>query len=394
MAKFMTDLAETMPMDNHETARPVVAETSEIQFLSHATGAMALVPTRYCLLTDVEIHAKKQKDLLAALPYALEEQLSEPVEELHFVPLALNEKENQYAVVVTSHERMMRWSETLGTQEVTLLPDVLMLPVAENSWTMVITDQRVLIRTGSSSGFESTLLTLKQSLELLSHELEAPQSINLWLPEGASAPQLPEWMAPVLHIQYYPDELYEWLSRAGQPERAFNLLCGMYSRKGNQATGFKVWLPSIILFACAFMTYLGLGWKQVVDVESDVEAYQNKTNALFASTFPDVKRIVNPRVQAEQEIAELANTLSITDTDFFPLFEDVMKTVHQSRAVNVNGFSWKNSILQLKTVSKTVSDVEQLKSKLSELDLQVEIINAVNRDGGYQAQLKIQERAR
>ena len=46
----------------------------------------SLLPGRECLITSVDLNVKSPKDFMAALPYALEERLADPVETLHIVP--------------------------------------------------------------------------------------------------------------------------------------------------------------------------------------------------------------------------------------------------------------------------------------------------------------------
>src|SRR5258708_21782641 len=120
--------------------------------------------------------------IVHALPYALEEQLIEPPESLHFA--FAHEADGALAVAVTRRERMESWLAALaaaGLAPTRLAPVTLSLPLAEGAWTLSFVDGESVLRSGVRAGLC-----------------------------GPAEPQPPAWLPPALA---------EARSESGAPER-------------------------------------------------------------------------------------------------------------------------------------------------------------------------------
>ena len=149
---------------------------------------VAWVPTEQVSLMAQFVPGKRKQDWLAALPYALEESLSEPVENLHFVALNRDEA-GLVSVAIISKSRMQHWVEQLqaaGLGHVQLVADCFQVPVAQTSiqdkavvWSVFNQQdnhndqneqgnqtQRCLVRTGDYSGFAGSADWYQQLLQL------------------------------------------------------------------------------------------------------------------------------------------------------------------------------------------------------------------------------------
>ena len=103
---------------------------SEMDWPESADRVIVSVPTFDVLMTKVSIPGGNRQKLLRAVPYAVEEQIVDDVDSLHF---SLSEKTegNMYGVVASDSERMAAWLELLANAGICpsmLVPDVLCLP--------------------------------------------------------------------------------------------------------------------------------------------------------------------------------------------------------------------------------------------------------------------------
>ncbi|MEA3405621.1 MAG: type II secretion system protein GspL, partial [Pseudomonadota bacterium] len=93
------------------------------------------VPTEQVSLMQQFVPGKRKQDWMTALPFALEESLSEPVEGLHFV--ALNrDAEGLVSVAIVSKERMQDWVDQLqsfGLAHALLVADCFQVTVSQKA---------------------------------------------------------------------------------------------------------------------------------------------------------------------------------------------------------------------------------------------------------------------
>jgi general secretion pathway protein L len=118
--------------------------------------AVIFVPAEQIVMLQVDLPAQRRRDRLAALPWAVEDMLAEPVSALHLV-LGPEIAPRRYIVAVTRHSAMRGWRQTLdlvGVRRCRIVPDALGLPPApDGSWSVAIDADRILARTGISTAF-------------------------------------------------------------------------------------------------------------------------------------------------------------------------------------------------------------------------------------------------
>ncbi len=118
--------------------------------IARAQRILVLVPSESVLLLDTPVVSSRRSQLLNAVPYALEDQLVSPVEELHFA-LAERFSAARIPVAVVARATLREWIDVLaahGIRADTMIPETLALPVSENSASVVIEDSRSLLRWG------------------------------------------------------------------------------------------------------------------------------------------------------------------------------------------------------------------------------------------------------
>jgi len=364
-------------------ATPVIIHCSD--------GSYGLIRTLDCLVTSATLNVRSKKDLAAALPYALEDQLAVPVESLHFV--AGEESENgTRPVIVAAHEKISEWLADVTQRPDYLIPDALALPFEENCWTVVIAHERALVRCGRCNGFECRTDNLAEHLALCLKNTDAPEYIDLWYAPSDVIPQLPAETGYRMRMHNMEASFNLWLNRNADPVKGLNLLDGKYARGVGGNGAFRPWLPAAVILVLALLLDTGMTMKSISEAEQRIIEIENMTGTLFRDAFPDVQRVVNPHIQAEQGLRALRDRVTAPGGGFFTLFVDTMNAVRDFPSMDVNSLNWQNNYLQLQITADDVSDVEKLESILIDKRYAVEIINAVNRDGRFRARLGIGRR--
>ena len=118
--------------------------------------ATILVPTGQVRLLAVDLPLANRARRLEALPFAIEDQIAEPIESVHLA-LGAEIAPKRYLVGVVRHEVMAAWVETAGEAglgQAAMVPDALALPrPAAGEWAVDLAAERAVVRAGDGTGF-------------------------------------------------------------------------------------------------------------------------------------------------------------------------------------------------------------------------------------------------
>lgn len=152
--------------------------------------ATILVPTERVRLLAVDLPLPNRARRLAALPFAIEDQVAEPIDVLH---LALGGKLDpleapaRYLVGAVRDETMADWvrlAESQGLGDAAMVPDALLLPRPGEGWTVEIREGRALVLAADGTGFALPAPLLQAAWEAAG----CPRLYHLGEPVGAEMP--------------------------------------------------------------------------------------------------------------------------------------------------------------------------------------------------------------
>jgi len=342
---------------------------------------LAIVPADEILLTQVSIPTSNRQKLLQAIPYALENELIEEIERLHFAV----EKQGgaaATAVAVCSRERLDGWLQLFhshGIQPLGLFPDLLCLPLTSGHWSLYLGRHRALVRSGLNQGFSAKGEDLEPLLKLALGEAgEPPRQLDLFLEaenEGALEGDL--WRER-LELVRHPIEggLTRLLAENLDEKQAINLLQGDYQQVDRKTLQWRRWLPA----ASLFVLFVGLG---LFSSLLDYSRYQRESTRLgqeirqvFRQTFPQSKRIVDPRVQMEQRLKALKKGHKTGDREFISLLRLPAVIIAKTPRTRLQNISYRDGKLDLKLTIGELQALEEIKQRMEAQGLRVEIRSA------------------
>ncbi len=151
--------AEALPGASLDARGPagVWSLTGEALVASDADGpATVLVPSEAVRLLAVDLPLPTRAKRIAALPFAVEELIAEPVDSVHLA-LGMELSPRRYLVGVVRHDRMAEWIARVTAERLNhaaLVPDALALPVpGAGEWAVELGETRALVRAGDGTGF-------------------------------------------------------------------------------------------------------------------------------------------------------------------------------------------------------------------------------------------------
>lgn len=362
---------------------------------------IGLLPGTDVLLTKIKLpkqlsHANKLK----AIPYALEEQLAEDLNQLHFV-LGDKEKTDNYPVAVLNKAKMALWKNcfdrlTNKSNRLTpiLIPDLLLLPLRENHWSILIDDNKALIRTGECAGFS---IEIENMIPLISLYFE---NKTLLLPEVIEIFCSPDCTLDFTLLEKLPckfkrhDQTQEkliFLSKGLSSLPRINLLQGIYQPFENPFT-FKKIFTTTAVFMAAWLSILTLGdGVSNILLQNRIAIVQNEMLDNLKKLMPNAS-LVNSKEALEHELNNLRKLAG--NNQFFSLMQRTAPALSRLFGIKLMNIKFENQILQLHLEADDFSFLDQLQNELRNKSLEVEQRNAKKMGTHIQADLIIREKKR
>ncbi len=355
---------------------------SEILEQAGSARIVALVPSELVLLTEVSLPIRQPAKLLQAAPYALEEQLAEDVDQLHFAA-GTRRADGSTPIAVVSRANMELWLEWFGphrAQVEMLLPDVLALP-PESGQVLFLDDRgRCLVRTGAAAGFAVPL-------DLLTATLSEEDGERATVYRHEQAPSLSHEGLPLPEGRKVRRSL-ELLHHIQQSELRINLLQGAFAPRRE----FDQWLRAARLPAALAAGYLLFATVAMAlnnqQTAQQLDRLQQQAQQQFNQAFPDITRIVDMRVQARQELDRLRG--SAGGGGFLSLFSQSAPALSKVRDLKLDGVQFRDGSLYLSLSGSDLQALERLRAEFGRIDeLKLDVQQAQAGTDGVQIRLKV-----
>lgn len=372
-------------------------ESADLTALSSGKSVQVLVPSTEVLLTRVQLPKTNASRLAKAIPYALEEDVADDVEALHF---AFALQGDGIAVAVVARSTLDAWLQCLrsaGIEPDALIPDVLAVPWLPNTWSLVADERLALVRTGGRSGFSIELGALQGCLDaaLLEAKEQPPAQLYLYniaeneveelITQGFSTP------APPVTSQRIEDgELTKLLAYKHLPA-GLNLLQGAYTPRGEAKNRWMVWRLSAAL---GLLLLIALGVNETNErlrLRAATQEADARLEVLFRKTFPETQRIINPVAQMEQQLHALRMRHNGARGDFLALLAEGGASLNMLAGVQVESLDYQSGRLDLDVIVQDVQALDELKRTLrAQPKLTIEIISATAADDAVRSRIRIE----
>ena len=345
-----------------------------------------------CLLTRVNIPGRSRQKLLRAVPYVLEEQLSEEVEKLHFA-VGTSMEAGEWPVVViekTYMESLLADFAEAGLDVQQVVPEILAIPFAGNEISVLVEHDIALVRTGSVAGYaaDSDNLGMLLALQEVDEDEQLP-ALHLYVQQDSLQPNTDGFVGETRVEPYSGDPLNVFAQ--GLDASAINLLQGVYSRAGDWARLLRPWrATAALLVAVVLISNVVMG-VEYYRLGRESDQLQVQIEAAFREALPQTKRIVNPRVQMQQQLDKLQLRAG-AGGGFLDLLGQSGVVLKDMRGVEISAASFRAGRLDVELTIASLQLLDQLKQALMQPGkLEVEIQSAsTGKDQRVQSRLRIE----
>ncbi len=362
---------------------PVWGRLSEVTGIATNCRVTLALPATSVLLTHLNLPGTRRGQLQLAAPYALEEELADDVETLHFA-LGQRDANGQVPTAVIARQDLGHWLKICteaGLRVHTVTSEVLLLPWVPQQWSLLAIDSQILVRTGSESGFACEFDNLATELAVHAEASAVgtvpPQQLRLWACTGASVPTDPWPEVPLERVKtdLAPPGLQVMAEGLVERRGTLNLLQGPYRPKNELAKALRPWYAAaaalLLWFAIAMMPL----WVENQRLAALNLALDQANEQVFRQAFPEVQRVVNARVQMTQRLTEMQQNADRSGPNFLAILAEVATVLGQEFAIR--DLNYRPELLSLELTAPDLQALERLRQRLDNTGLlRAELLSA------------------
>jgi|GEM_PF-74003 len=374
-------------------------QLSELTEKAQQRLVKVFVPGSDVLLKRLTVPTKSQRAMRSAVPYMLEDELAQDVEQLFFAyaDIANHDDEHNCFVAITEKSQMLQWQSWLADADIqakTIQPETLAMPYIEQEWTAIALQPKkiaadaslgktqVVIRQGKWQGFtldSAAWQFILQHVIAKSHDGASQASnesskSNTIINAYSELPNLDDISSQKgVTLVKAPEELPLALFAQHCQHIKFNLLQGEFKLKERRSKNANHWLWVAGIAACALL--LNVSYKSAKLWQLSAQQTQVETHiiARYKKAFPQAKkvRIGTIKSQLNRKIAQLGG--SHEQIGFLTMLSKIQPAfakVPELKPVSLK-FDGKRQELRLQAIANDYQYFERFKSALNAANLTV-----------------------
>lgn len=275
-----------------------------------------LVPGTDVLLTEPELPAKAGAKLQQIVPYALEEQLAEDIDDLHFAIGKRAADSNTTPVAVVALSLMDEWTTALkaaGLEPESMYVDSELLPVNPGHAVALLEDDVVAIRPPAGTPISMPADALTEALELarppVTEGAEGGAGRGLILYTGAAEWQRfsPQVEAVREHFEGIKVQLLTagpltMLAQQLPTAKPINLLQGRYAPQNKTTVGWQAWRVAAMLLAGLIVLHIAGKGTELFMLKRAEKTVDASIAEVFQTAMPGNPNTADARRQMERQL--------------------------------------------------------------------------------------------
>lgn len=377
---------------------------------------LVLLPAVDILITTADVPLKGAR-LLQAIPFALEEQLAEDVENLHFAAGA-RRPNGHTPVVIIQRKKFEDYLERLhevGLSAAGVFAEIQGLARIPGTISMLIDGDNIIINDGADVELALQQISPGDALaaigalddddgsdseggddEILGATPHLPTHVLVYLDGDDNERYENEWLAlrnelESLDTRLLADGALPRLAATVSTGKAINMLQGEFAIRTGFAAAWKPW-RNVALLLCA-VGAVGLVTKvaDYFSLKRQDQRLQIAVEEQFRQTFPWVSTVRNPQAQLQAELNRIgASDPAIAATDFLEILVALSGAMKTSPEANINGISFRSGVTDIRLDAPNVSALEKIENSVRESqDLDASIERAEKKDKGVKGHIQI-----
>jgi len=335
---------------------------------------VALAPAMDVLLTHVDLPVRGASRVQKALPFALEEQLAEDVEAMHFAagrPLP----DGSVAAAAVERGRVEDWLAEL--REAGLEPQVICseaegVPAVPNHLTWLLEEQRCIARSGVGVPVALETSDVDDALRFgpgFPDDGENGRHLAVFLAPGANDRHGARLQAlrdelTSVELRVLQEGLLPHLAAGVMAREPVNLLQGVYAPRTSVEKLWRPWRLAASLVGVLFLVLVLQEGLRLMILKSEERRLDVAVAEAFESAMPNA-RMVDPRAQVERRLAAVRGTGGAANESFLAALETLGSALAATPNAELKAISYRPGTLDLRLLVPSVETLEQIRQAVS-----------------------------
>jgi general secretion pathway protein L len=363
-----------------------------------------VVPSDSVLLVDAQLPAKTGAKLQQIVPYALEEQLAEDIDELHFAVGERDTVVNRAPVAVVGRALLSQWLGDLreaGIAPNSMYVESSLLPSSPGQVTALLDADTLTLRLAGSAPIVMPAEPIEAAFDLLASQ-------RMDIVEGLEPPPLGlvlyasnvDWQGRQhefdalrdrftgIKVQLLPSGPLALLAQQLGSTDLIDLLQGEFQPKSAGQVNWQSWRWAAVLAGALFA--LHVGWKsfELTRVKKAEQALDASISQVFQQAMPGQSPGGNARQQVEQRLLAIRSGQG-GDGGMLGVLGALAQAKGASPAANIQGFSFREGTMELRVTAPDAAALDAVAQQLRSNGWQAELTSGNAQGEAYQGRLQI-----
>lgn len=318
----------------------------EIKILQESAKTIIVESASQVTLLNLELPWLAERKARAAIPYALEDKLAQPVEELHFAFDKQRFHNNRYLITVIAKHRLLYVMQIMDENEI----DFELITVdwfALNEQELCISQNNLLINDMEFKGVLSDSLALSY---LKQHPLISPLRFKDSILDLKIEAELIE------------EHSFIWIARRLLKRNPLNLCQGLMQHGTTLDWVKKGYLLSALLCSVWLVSLLVVNGITLYSLNQKNLKLDKQIAVIYHQFFPQAKQVISPKFRITQLLKSNQND---NQTRFWFLTNELAKTLKGS-AIRIEQMHYQNKVLAVTLLSPDFVNLQKLENLLKQ----------------------------
>lgn len=361
-----------------------------------------LAPATQVLLADPELPPGSGAKLARVIPFALEEQLTEDIDQLFFA-VGRRTDRGTTSVAVVSREILQGWLTMLsqaGIEVAAIYADAALIPENPGQTVLWLEANRLAIRRPGAEPVTVEMEPVSEALAvtglidgaLANGEPRAPESVLLyataadWERVQHEFERLHDRFAS-LNVQLLPDGPLPWFARGLAASHAVNLLQGEFALATDYGSHWRAWRTPALLAAGLLFVHVAVQALQIRQANRQAATADAEIAQVFASAMPseqlrDVRRQMQDRLDRIRKVGGGPQY-------FLRMTQALSVAAGGPQAINIEGLNFHEQTLDMKVSAANVESLSLLTKAVAQQGFTADIQSSAPAGQRIEAHLQV-----
>jgi general secretion pathway protein L len=376
--------------------------------VSRSGKVVVLAPAAQILLAEPVLPPGSGIKLARAVPFALEEMLTEDIDQLSFA-IGRRSSGGATPVAAVSRDALHNWLSQLsaaGLEPISLYPDISLMPDNPGQTVLWLEKARLAVRRPGALPFVVELSPVSEALVVAgviadpldaTAEPKVPENAILYITREDWANSRDEFEQLIgkfesLKVQLLPDGALPWLARTLETSDAINLLQGEFARITDLRLRWRQWRTPALLAAALLIVHVAAQALQIRQAKHESAALDSQIAQVFAAAMPG-EVIKDPRHQMQVRLDRIQKR-GASPEFFLQALKILSEALRNAPKIDIDALSYREQSIDMKLNAPNVAALSQLSQYIDSQHMTAEILSSTPVAGGVQAHLQLRSPAK